>query len=156
MLVQETMVKPKLTNTSSNNDQQKYVDEIRSLGIGQKANREVAKDKGNYKKNSDSEDFGMRVITIAGDNKGAIMELSPSRKNKGNPRAWSDGENSAKGHNDYKPPMSATMNSNVQGVNNSIIFNASCTHHDPGVHLSLSRNGNGGRGIHMKDRVIKD
>lgn len=145
-----------------------------------------------YKKLSDSEEFGMRVVTIAGENKGAIMELGPTPNShkkhefgggnppglhmKGDPRGsrgggklGSDGNNSSNEEGRIKskdksdktmapissPPLKAFMNSNVQGVNNSILFNCSCTHHDPGVHLSLSRNpnGGGGRGIHIKDRT---
>ncbi|MCD7455377.1 hypothetical protein HAX54_027993 [Datura stramonium] len=132
----------------------------------------VKKDKGLQQKkvsNSDTaDDFGMSVLTLAGENKGAIMELSPSRKtyspqslqNKGSPKAWSsedDGEKSGsesgrKG--DRMPnkslPMTAFMNSNVQGVNNSILHNASCTHHDPGVHLVFARKTNGRNGFHIK------
>ena len=47
------------------------------------------------------------------------------------------------------PPMSAFVNSNVQAVNNSILFNTSLTHHDPGVHVFFSDGG--GRGLHLKD-----
>lgn len=131
----------------------------------------VKKDKGGQQKasNSDSsDDFGMSVLTLAGENKGAIMELSPSRKTyspqslqkKGIPKAWSsedDGEKSGsesgkKGDRmqNKSLPMTAFMNSNVQGVNNSILHNASCTHHDPGVHLVFSRKTNGSNGFHIK------
>ncbi|XP_058224631.1 uncharacterized protein LOC131333861 [Rhododendron vialii] len=151
-----------------------------------------AKEHDHYKKLSDSEEFGMRVITIAGENKGAIMELGPTPNSqkkhefgggnppglhmKGDPKGsrgggklGSDGSNSSNEEGRIKskdksdktmapissPPLKAFMNSNVQGVNNSILFNSSCTHHDPGVHLSLSRkpNGGGGHGIHIKDRT---
>lgn len=146
------------------------------------------KENGNhYKKLSDSEEFGMRVITIAGENKGAIMELGHKKHEfgggnplglhmKGDPRGsrsggklGSDDSNSSndegkiesKGKSDKtpaaisSPPLKAFMNSNVQGVNNSMLFNCSCTHHDPGVHLSLSRKANAGgvHGIHIKDRT---
>lgn len=47
------------------------------------------------------------------------------------------------------------MNSNVQGVNNQCSSIVLDTHHDPGVHLSLSRKANPGgvHGIHIKDRT---
>lgn len=132
----------------------------------------VKKDKGVQQKklsNSDNaDDFGMSVVTLAGENKGAIMELSPSRKTyspqslqkKGNPKPWSsedDGEESGsesgrKGDRmqNKSLPMTAFMNSNVQGINNSILHNASCTHHDPGVHLVFARKTNGSNGFHAK------
>ncbi|OIT40748.1 PREDICTED: extensin-like [Nicotiana attenuata] len=134
----------------------------------------VKKDKGVQQKkvsNSDTgDDFGMSVLTLAGENKGAIMELSPSRKTyspqshqkQGSPKAWSssedDGEKSGsesgRKRENKMPnkslPMTAFMNSNVQGVNNSILHNASCTHHDPGVHLVFARKTNGRHGFHIK------
>lgn len=126
------------------------------------------KEKGSRKQLSDSEELGMRVITIAGENKGAYMEIIQSPKknqvgdkphllhNKGNSQIrnhGSDSESSSgsdkegkkkkdkgqKGKVTSSLPMSAFMNSNVQSVNNSILYNCSCTQHDPGVHLSLSR-----------------
>ncbi|OMO64239.1 hypothetical protein CCACVL1_21910 [Corchorus capsularis] len=144
------------------------------------------KEKGHHGKKifSDSEDSGMRVITIAGENKGAVMELisSPQRngfQGGGNLReqrranfartgsdasdyhSYSSSSSSEEGR-DRKSrdksktsktmPMNAFMNSNVQGVNNSIVFNSSCTHHDPGVHLSLHRKPFGG-GFHVKERT---
>ncbi|KAL5792180.1 hypothetical protein ACOSP7_000774 [Xanthoceras sorbifolium] len=128
---------------------------------------------------SDSEDVGMRIITIAGENKGASMEVikSPLKGNShtlhknGNTKTESDvtgwhssssssnsGEEGKpnmknKNHNGKtmgSPHMGAFTNSNVQGVNNSIVFNSSCSHHDPGVHLSFSRKPSG-HGFHIKD-----
>ncbi|MFQ6670855.1 hypothetical protein Gotur_035597 [Gossypium turneri] len=135
------------------------------------------KEKGNGKKfASDSEDAGMRVITIAGENKGAFMELikSPHKNGfQGSPHRLAnssrigsdgsdyhsysssedgDGKMKAKSNGSNTMPMSAFMNSNVQGVNNSIVYNSSCTHHDPGVHLSLHRKPTAG-GFHVKERT---
>lgn len=112
-----------------------------------------------YKKqNSDSEEYGSRVVTLAGENKGAIMELSPSRKKNG---SWSNRghkleegiskkkDEKHKGWGTETVPMDAFVNCNVQGVNNSILYNCSCTHNDPGVHLALSKKTNGGgHGVH--------
>ncbi|KAK8565668.1 hypothetical protein V6N13_020750 [Hibiscus sabdariffa] len=135
------------------------------------------KTKGNGKKfSSDSEDTGMRVITIAGENKGAFMELikSPHRNGfQGSPHrlqktvtgssddsayhsyssSGEEGDRKMKGKSNGSNtmPMNAFMNSNVQGVNNSIVYNSSCTHHDPGVHLSLHRKPSAG-GFHVKER----
>ncbi|KAK8588097.1 hypothetical protein V6N13_087045 [Hibiscus sabdariffa] len=136
------------------------------------------KEKGNGKKfSSDSEDSGMRVITIAGENKGAFMELikSPHRNGfQGSPHrlqktvtgssdgseyqsyssSGEEGDHKMKGKSNGSNslPMNAFMNSNVQGVNNSIVYNSSCTHHDPGVHLSLHRKPTAG-GFHVKERT---
>lgn len=145
--------------------------------------KEVAKNGKVHRKqfSSDSDEVGMRVITIAGENKGAFMEVirSPLKHtfdgtphtlhNKGSLKTQSDGtgwhsfssssdEEKSKKDKNYKakaamlpPPMGAFMNSNVQGVNNSIVFHSSCSHHDPGVHLSLSRKPSG-NGFHVKDK----
>lgn len=124
----------------------------------------------------------MKVITIAGENKGATMELTRSPKHppphhlKASPTSKSNGQesristlpgSSSSDEGDGKmkkkdkshqwkfftsPPMSAFMNSNVQGVNNSILYNSSCNHHDPGVHLALSRKPSNGA-LHIKDLV---
>ncbi|KAL6322310.1 hypothetical protein AAG906_005282 [Vitis piasezkii] len=123
--------------------------------------RELTKDmeskdhKGNHKK-ADSEDASMEVITVAGDNKGAIMELSLASSNKlGSDTSGNYEEKSKKMDKTENkmgtpsPPMSAFVNSNVQAINNSILFNTSLTHHDPGVHVFFS--GGGGRGLHLKD-----
>jgi hypothetical protein len=47
--------------------------------------------------------------------------------------------------------MNAFMNSNVQSIHNSILYISSLTHHDPGVHLALSRKPYGE--FQVKDRV---
>lgn len=112
------------------------------------------------KQNSDSEEYGSRVLILAGENKGAIMELSPSRKKNGS-GSWSNrGQKLEEGISKKKDekeqgwgtetvPIDAFVNCNVQGVNNSILYHCSCTHNDPGVHLALSRKTNGGgHGVH--------
>ncbi|KAL0428697.1 UNVERIFIED_CONTAM: hypothetical protein Sradi_0495700 [Sesamum radiatum] len=115
------------------------------------------KDKSTGKKLlSDSEDFGMRVITLAGENKGAVMELTTSHKKTQSKNAkagyQSNRESGEEGKHNYddkeakttvqSQPMTAFLNSNVQGVNNSILFNATCRFNDPGIHLSLTRKPN--------------
>ncbi|XP_074273223.1 uncharacterized protein LOC141596862 [Silene latifolia] len=108
------------------------------------------------KRASDSDETGLRVITICGENKGAIMELGYSPRRQGDPhKLRSDGELSegnssnegrskmqGRNHNARarsSMPTHTFMNSNVQGINSSIVFNSTLSHHDPGVHLSLSR-----------------
>ncbi|XP_039025239.1 uncharacterized protein LOC120158486 [Hibiscus syriacus] len=125
-------------------------------------------------KHGETEDSGMRVIIIAGENKGAFMELIKSSHLNGfqnSPRrlqktvtgssdeyhsyssSGEEGDRKTKGKSigSDTMPMNAFMNSNVQGVNNSIVYNSSCTHHDPGVHLSLQRKPTAG-GFHVKER----
>lgn len=96
---------------------------------------------------SESEDYsGIRKITIGGENKGAYMEIIQTRKK---PNQLHKMENlKIKGYDDQSkkvrtissPPMVGVyMNSNVQCVNNSLLLHASCTHHDPGVQLTLSK-----------------
>ncbi|XP_022760008.1 proteoglycan 4-like [Durio zibethinus] len=186
VLIQKTIDKPKgwLFGAS-----QKDLGDTRRPGIPLNGQKEPSKDgekkeKDHGKKfSSDSEDGGMRVITIAGENKGAFMELikSPQKNGfQGSPhrlqkkvnssktgsdgsdyQSYSSGEegdrkmkdkSKSKSNTSKTTPMNAYMNSNVQGVNNSIVYNSSCTHHDPGVHLSLHRKPTGG-GFHVKERT---
>ncbi|KAE8699626.1 hypothetical protein F3Y22_tig00110575pilonHSYRG00008 [Hibiscus syriacus] len=153
---------------------QKDLDDTRIHGQREPTKHGETKEKGNGKKfSSDSEDSGMRIITIAGENKGSFMELikSPHRNGfQGSPHrlqkpvtgssdgsvyhsygsSVEEGDRKMKGKSSGSNtlPMNAFMNSNVQGVNNSIVYNSSCTHHDPGVHLSLQRKPNTG-GFHV-------
>ncbi|XP_038995797.1 uncharacterized protein LOC120120179 [Hibiscus syriacus] len=98
---------------------------------------------------SDSEDAGMRIITITGDNKGAFMEINQSSHHKNgfqgtsfrlensNSNEAGDRKMKAKSNTSKTITMNAFINSNVQGINNSIVYNSSCVCHDPGVHLTL-------------------
>lgn len=175
VLVQKTVEKPK---AALNGDGRK-------LGNLHYGNKDVeTKGKGIHhnklSSDSDSEEFGIRVITISGENKGAFMELGHSHKKNhdfgANPRSLHNNSNSPRITNysnesesegksnvmgkkylnmgNTSPPMSAFMNSNVQGVNNSILYGSALKHHDPGVHLSVSRKLNGSRGDHLKDDAI--
>ncbi|XVE73659.1 hypothetical protein DITRI_Ditri11bG0136500 [Diplodiscus trichospermus] len=182
VLVQKTIDKPKGWHFGA---PQKDLGDTHKPSIPLRGQKEQPKDgetkqKGHGKKfSSDSEDAGMRVITIAGENKGAFMELflSPHKNGfQGRPyrlqkeakssRTGSDGSDyqsysssdeegdrkmKGKSNTSKTMPMNAFMNSNVQGINNSIVFNSSCTHHDPGVHLSLHRKPTGG-GFHVRER----
>ncbi|XP_073287051.1 uncharacterized protein [Primulina huaijiensis] len=160
VLVQETTEKPKeLTNTLN-----KRVD-----SSGRRDH--VMNTKGTSKKKSDSEESDMKVITLAGENKGAIMELRPNqRKNQpsGNPQRMSKNKNnyigsnldqssnesgeegksnkdgkSSKGMEMQSSQTAVFLNSNVQEVNNSILYNCNNRHNDPGVHISLTKKANG-------------
>ncbi|MBA0821846.1 hypothetical protein Goarm_018681 [Gossypium armourianum] len=122
------------------------------------------KEKGRGNKySSDSEDAGMRIITITGDNKGAFMKIFQSpHKNEfqGQKKANSssgrgeaaDGKMKAKRNLSKTMSTNAFINSNVQGINNSIVYNSSCTQHDPGVHLALNTKPTLG-GFHVKEHT---
>ncbi|KAG1354735.1 101 kDa malaria antigen [Cocos nucifera] len=72
-------------------------------------------------------DHGVRIITLAGDNKGATM--------KANLEEMMDTHGAL--HDDERA-MSAYTNSNYQAVNNSILLGGSCNAEDPGVHIVIS------------------
>ncbi|MCD7455842.1 hypothetical protein HAX54_029766 [Datura stramonium] len=102
----------------------------------------------------------VNVITLAGDNRGASMQLGYDSSTKGgrihihrgykiNPdesaNAITDGEESsnrrrskdAKAMEDQM--VAAYVNCNIQGINNSISYYSSITERNPGVHMSLPR-----------------
>lgn len=100
-------------------------------------------------------EMGVGVITLAGENRGATMELGPDSRRSDNfsfqgkgHKVGQDEKNEekedAKGkgspHSSKASPVSAYVNSNVQAANNSILYNSTCPHRDPGVRLSLSNN----------------
>ncbi|XAR53930.1 hypothetical protein NMG60_11028873 [Bertholletia excelsa] len=87
-----------------------------------------------------SEAFGGRIITVAGENRGAIMELSHSLKKD----EFNAEKPKMEHHKLMTAPFKVFVNSNVQGVNNSMLYNCSGTQHDPGVHLSIHKKAGGG------------
>lgn len=93
------------------------------------------------------------VITISGENKGAVMEIQrPPSKTHGIGKGKRS--NNSKKHNDNiggNLPMDGFINSNVQIVNGSIVYNSSETHHNPGVHLSLYWKPSSGNGFIVND-----
>ncbi|KAK8611952.1 hypothetical protein V6N13_131986 [Hibiscus sabdariffa] len=156
----------------------------RSIPLNEPYNNGETKEKRHGKKfSSDTKgDVGTRVITIAGENKGAFMEIIGSPHNndfQGSPHRLGKMVDSSRTGSDYQiysssgeegdgknkmmnnknnrtsktKPMNA-FNSNVQGINNSILYNSSCTHHDPGVHVSLQRKPAAGAGRFLvKERI---
>ncbi|KAJ1378375.1 hypothetical protein SESBI_47907 [Sesbania bispinosa] len=123
--------------------------------------------KGLNKKLLDCEGSGTRVITITGENKGAYMEIIQSRKKpnylhkmdsskvKGYDYESENANKKEKGQKvrtlSSRPRSGVYVNSNVQCINNSMVFHSSCTHHDPGVQLTLSKNPSG-EGFHFKEQ----
>ncbi|KAL0360663.1 UNVERIFIED_CONTAM: hypothetical protein Sradi_3750800 [Sesamum radiatum] len=105
-------------------------------------------------------DKPVSVITLAGENRGASMQMgSNSSRTEGpvhihrgykiNPdetaEATTDGEgssNKGKKSEDAKitedHPKEVYVNNNAQGINNSIVFNVSITERNPGVHISVA------------------
>ncbi|KAL2458082.1 hypothetical protein Fot_55940 [Forsythia ovata] len=105
-------------------------------------------------------DRPVSVITLAGENRGASMQLgSDSSKGEGavhihrgykinpdeSPEATTDGEGNWKGKKSEDAegkedqPIEAYVNNNAQGINNSIVFNGSMTERNPGVHMIVTR-----------------
>ncbi|GAB2291115.1 hypothetical protein Dimus_025372 [Dionaea muscipula] len=176
---------PPTTTTTNGNARQTSIASNRSYNATHNNNnskefhKKTSFDSEEKKKNN-----GMRVITIAGDNKGAMMELG-NHVGKGNnniPHSYSyrrsqlaqgkgssdEAESDHSGSEGWVEtkdrggrkttatplPFNAYMNNNVQGVNNSIMYNSSCTHNSPGVHFSLSRKQPvNGHDIHLKDHA---
>ncbi|RWW68898.1 hypothetical protein BHE74_00023541 [Ensete ventricosum] len=101
------------------------------------------------KKKENENENEMKGITIAGYNMGAYMDLGSSHGRQIGKQQLhhAKGESQTEDGNDtegkttktaskQKPRISA-VNSNVQSVNNSLLFNASCTQGSPGVHIHL-------------------
>ncbi|GMI73660.1 hypothetical protein HRI_001035300 [Hibiscus trionum] len=139
--IQNQIQSPKIKPPTAESEQ-KMMDKPKGWLFG------ALQEKGRGKKYSSDSDAGMRIITITGDNKGAFMEInqsahhkkgfqgSPHRLNRSSSEAG-DGKMKSKSNWTKKTPMNAFINSNVQGINNSIVYNSSCASHDPGVHLTL-------------------
>lgn len=108
------------------------------------------------------------VMKLKGHNVGAVMEVNKSSagyrlggetlKKK---ETEDDGDVDGYGHEDKKtgtkkkPPISAFMNSNFQSVNNSLLFDSSCQHRDPGLHLSFPNAADGGGAVVDGDKSYK-
>ncbi|KAJ6800973.1 putative basic proline-rich protein-like [Iris pallida] len=98
-----------------------------------------------------------KAITIAGDNMGAYMELGSSQHHQKQQKekhqnghqqhhqgleieSGSEAGRTAdkKGGKNVRKPIAAVVNSNVQSVNNSLLFSSKCSQNSPGVHLGLA------------------
>ncbi|XP_020095390.1 uncharacterized protein LOC109715021 [Ananas comosus] len=79
---------------------------------------------------------GVRIITIAGDNKGATMKKLQALENQycshkdqdTQGEVCEDGDDGA---------VRAYANSNYQAVNNSVLVGGSCAAEDPGIHIEV-------------------
>ncbi|XP_015072007.1 mucin-5AC [Solanum pennellii] len=106
------------------------------------------------------EEGPVSVITLAGDNRGASMQLSSNSSRKGkavhihrgyklnadeSTDAMTDAEGTSKGKqtNDERTMkdqgLEAYMNCNVQGLNNSITFDSTIQGKNPGIHMIFPR-----------------
>ncbi|XP_010320396.2 flocculation protein FLO11 [Solanum lycopersicum] len=106
------------------------------------------------------EEGPVSVITLAGDNRGASMQLSSNSSRKGkavhihrgyklnadeSTDATTDAEGTSKGKqtNDARTMkdqgLEAYMNCNVQGLNNSITFDSTIQGKNPGIHMIFPR-----------------
>ncbi|KAI4325846.1 hypothetical protein MLD38_031210 [Melastoma candidum] len=109
------------------------------------------------KKKPGTRHMGVQVITIAGENRGATMELTGvviNHPEKTGNRLSSSHEGmhgtKERGHKENAAAttfrrLAVRVNSNVQGVNNSY-----CNHRDPGVHMTLTRMPKDGGFLHTK------
>ncbi|XP_031499641.1 uncharacterized protein LOC116263945 [Nymphaea colorata] len=101
------------------------------------------------------EDPDVRVITLAGENKGAIMDISHGIKRKDGTlhifrdykvnreeksEQSSDEEEREKNFHETGKPFMAYINNSAQSINNSIMYHSSCNNNNPGVHLSVTNN----------------
>lgn len=119
-----------------------------------KMNEKSAMD--NKKVSTKFEKLPKRLVTLIGENKGAIMVLNPNSTKKSYTNVFGgksqtignkeeEGEMGSKKKEDQNDMNTMEMeestlfiNSNVQGVNNSILDDSSLTHHDPGFHIFFS------------------
>ncbi|XP_055814978.1 extensin-like [Solanum dulcamara] len=130
-----------------------------------KMNEKSAMD--NKKVSTKFEKLPRRLVTLIGENKGAIMVLKPNSTKKSYTTTTTtnvfggksqivgkkeeantaEGEMGSKKKNKEDQNDMNTMemeestlfiNSNIQGVNNSILDDSSLTHHDPGFHIFFS------------------
>lgn len=91
-----------------------------------------------------------KAITIAGYNVGAYMDLGSSHgrqigkqqlhhaKGKSQAEDANDTEGKTTKTASNRKPMISPVNSNVQCVNNSLLFNAYCAQGSPGVHFNIN------------------
>lgn len=105
------------------------------------------------------QDRPVSVITLAGENRGASMQMGSgsSRKDgpihihrgyKINPDESAEAASDAEGSSEEKKsgdgkaiedqPTEAYVNNNAQGINNSIVFDSSITERNPGVHMVVT------------------
>ncbi|KAG9449666.1 hypothetical protein H6P81_009631 [Aristolochia fimbriata] len=124
--------------------------------IRQDTSRYVHQATARYHRTED--DSSVNVITLTGENKGAHMNISSKARNReglvhihrGYKVQMEDKVDITKNVDDIAKeqpdsprsrmlePNATYANSNSQGINNSILYNSSCSEKNPGIHLTLS------------------
>ncbi|CAK9319183.1 unnamed protein product [Citrullus colocynthis] len=117
---------------------------------------EVEQKSGPYKKPDRQTEYGSgktslnqqaEAINLAGHNVGAVMEISQfsDKRLGGEVIRKIETESGVRHENDEEKtrratgfPMTPILNSNFQEVNNSVMYNSSCSGRDPGLHLDFS------------------
>ncbi|XP_051139573.1 uncharacterized protein LOC127257229 [Andrographis paniculata] len=95
-------------------------------------------------------DHPVSVITLAGENRGAVMQMGPNSSEGLVPirRGYKiDQSNDEKNKNDddkneanaNRNRPEAYVNNNVQAINNTIVVNTSITERNPGVHMAMAQ-----------------
>jgi hypothetical protein len=115
---------------------------IRNGGNGK--NTSSDSNQGNMNHEPKRKSQNMKVINIAGKNIGALMEFGHNvhgdgRNNtlhKGNSPTGGSPAHGSKSTTRSKP-TTPLVNNNVQSINNSLLFNSSCTQKSPGVHATF-------------------
>lgn len=88
---------------------------------------------------SDDENHGVRIVTLAGSNTGAAMRGEVDDNNARAHGHHGLGHGELLSQNDHEEDgLSTYVNSNFQAINNSIMLGGSYSSNDPGVHLDIS------------------
>ncbi|GLJ19487.1 hypothetical protein SUGI_0351930 [Cryptomeria japonica] len=96
----------------------------------------------NSLRKADEGEGGVKVITLAGENRGATMDFGSENGLVDIHRGYKlnqDAQNKDGLNAKPESKEGTYVNSNVQGINNSIMYNSSCPNRDPGVHMGLSK-----------------
>ncbi|XP_038904572.1 pollen-specific leucine-rich repeat extensin-like protein 1 [Benincasa hispida] len=102
-----------------------------------------------HQHNQQQQQLQSDVINIKGENVGAVMHITQSSDGSEIVKKKPNKENEEKANKSTPNfPAKQFMNSNFQGVNNSILYNSSLSHRDPGLHLAYSKKPNHGDSLH--------
>ncbi|KAF0893254.1 hypothetical protein E2562_023506 [Oryza meyeriana var. granulata] len=82
-----------------------------------------------------AKEAGTSIITLAGENNGATMEVAGDVEDLVVVEAGGDGDGDEE--EEEESVVSAYTNSNYQAVNNSVLVAGSCAVKDPGVHVVI-------------------
>ena len=114
------------SGVTSQEEQQQQEHEIRDM-ISALAHHLTSLANPSAAASSAGENNGVKIITLAGENRGATMKSQHCEATDTSGVMYTD-----------KKTMSAIMNSNYQAVNNSIMLKGRCIAEDAGVHVIVS------------------